>query len=504
MTVTDGAPLLHLQGVSKSFGSIRALDRVDFEVRSGEVMALVGENGAGKSTLVKILAGMYTPDEGRISLAGRYVEFSGATRSEQAGIAVVQQELSLVPTLSIADNVFLGDTRRGWRAAPRAQAQAAAPFLDQVGLGDLDPLGRVERLTVAERQLIEVARLLARDARVLIFDEPTAALADREIERVKAVVHALQYQGRSIIYVTHRLDEVFDLADRVTVFRDGRSNPPVATTDITLDGLISMMLGGSLAALFPDRVGSPPGEVVLRVRELLTERLAAPVDLDVREGEIVGLAGQLGSGASDTLRAIAGHEPRMSGAVAVAGRSVPPDSPAAAIRSGIGYSSSDRKRDGIFLQRPVVENLTSPSLGRVSTAGWLRRGAERAMSDRIAETFTIDRARLGSLAGALSGGNQQKVAVGKWTGSRPRVLLVDEPTRGVDVGARAEIYSHLRSIASDGMGIVFASSDTQEVLGIADTVVTYFRGAQVSVRSRDDTDSRLLTREITHPQRAGA
>ena len=371
-----------------------------------------------------------------------------------------------------------------------------------MGLGDLDPLTRVERLTVAKRQLIEVARLLARDARVLIFDEPTAALADREIERVKAVVHALQYQGRSVIYVTHRLDEVFDLADRVTVFRDGRSNPPVATADITLDGLISMMLGGSLAALFPDRLHSPPGEVVLQVRELLTERLAAPVDLDVREGEIVGLAGQLGSGASDTLRAIAGHEPRMSGAVAVAGRFVPPDSPAAAIRSGIGYSSSDRKRDGIFLQRPVVENLTSPSLGLVSTAGWLRRRAERAMSDRIAETFTIDRARLGSLAGALSGGNQQKVAVGKWTGSRPRVLLVDEPTRGVDVGARAEIYSHLRAIASDGMGIVFASSDTQEVLGIADTVVAYFRGAQVSVRDRDHTDSRMLTREITHPKGA--
>ena len=498
--MNNGAPLLHLQSVSKSFGSIRALDQVDFEVRSGEVMALVGENGAGKSTLVKILAGMYAPDKGRISLAGEDVEFSGATQSEQAGIAVVPQELSLVPTLSIADNIFLGDTRRGWSAAPRVLARAAAPFLVQVGLQDLDPLSRVERLTVAERQLIEVARLLARDARVLIFDEPTVALADREIERVKAVVRALHYQGRSIIYVTHRLDEVFDLAHRVTVFRDGRSNPPVATGDIDLDELTSMMLGGSLAALFPDRGDGAPGEVVLEVRDLLTDGLAAPVDLEVRAGEIVGLAGQLGSGASDTLRAIAGHEPRVSGSVSVGGRAVRSDSPAAAIRSGIGYSSSDRKRDGIFLQRTVVENLTSPSLGLVSTAGWLRRRAERAMSDRIARTFTIDRARLGSMVGALSGGNQQKVAVGKWTGPRPRVLLVDEPTRGVDVGARAEIYSHLRSIATDGMGIVIASSDTQEVLGIADTVVAYFRGAQASVRNRDDTDSRLLTREITHPQ----
>lgn len=497
--MTAGAPLLEMQAVSKSFGSIRALDQVDFEVRHGEVMALVGENGAGKSTLVKILAGMYAPDAGRISLAGRQSEFSGAGQSEHAGIAVVQQELSLVPTMSVADNIFLGDTRRGWNTAPRALALAAAPFLAQVGLEDLDPLGRVERLTVAERQLIEVARLLARDARVLIFDEPTAALADREIERVKAVVKALRYRGRSIIYVTHRLDEVFALADRVTVFRDGRSNPPVSTGEINLDELISMMLGGSLAALFPERGDEACGEAVLEVRGLLTDRLSAPVDLDVRAGEIVGLAGQLGSGAGETLRAVAGHEPRLAGSVKAAGRTVPPNSPSAAIRRGIGYSSSDRKRDGIFLQRPVVENLTSPSLGLVSTAGWLRRRAERAMSDRIARTFTIDRARLGSMAGALSGGNQQKVAVGKWTGSRPKVLLVHEPTRGVDVGARAEIYSHLRSIARQGMGIVFASSDTQEVLGIADTVAAFFRGARVSVRNRRDTDSGLLTREITHP-----
>ena len=500
----SSGPLLEMRAVSKSFGSIRALDRVDFEVQSGEVMALVGENGAGKSTLVKILAGMYAPGEGRISLAGRPVEFSAASQSEHAGIAVVQQELSLVPTMSVADNIFLGDTRRGWKAAPRALATAAGPFLAQVGLEGLDPLVRVERLTVAERQLVEVARLLARDAQVLIFDEPTAALADREIERVKAVVKALRSRGRSIIYVTHRLDEVFELADRVTVFRDGRSNPPAETGRITLDELISMMLGGSLAALFPERGGEAFGGAVLEIRGLLTDRLSAPVDLDVRAGEIVGLAGQLGSGAGETLRAAAGHEPLLAGTVRAGGEAVRPNSPSAAVRCGIGYSSSDRKRDGIFLQRPVVENLTSPSLGLVSTAGWLRRRAERALSGRIARTFTIDRTRLGSMAGALSGGNQQKVAVGKWTGLRPKVLLIHEPTRGVDVGARAEIYGHLRAVARQGMGIVFASSDSQEVLGISDTVAAFFRGARVSVRNRRDTDSALLTREITHPREGGS
>ena len=273
---------------------------------------------------------------------------------------------------------------------------------------------------------------------------------------------------------------------------------PVATAEITLDGLISMMLGGSLAALFPERA-TAPGAVALEVRDLLTEQLAAPVDLDVRRGEIVGLAGQLGSGASDVLKAIAGHQTTVSGRVAVVGETVPSGSPAAAVRRGIGYSSSDRKRDGLFLQRTVVENLTAPALGKVSRRGWLRRGIERRISDRIAGTFTIDRGRLGSAVGALSGGNQQKVAVGKWTSLLPQVLLIDEPTRGVDIGARAEIYGHLRSLAEAGMAIVIASSDAQEVLGISDTVVTFFKGTQVSVRRRDETDSRLLTREITHP-----
>ena len=462
-------------------------------------MALVGENGAGKSTLVKILAGMFAPDEGQIRLGGEPIDLGTATRSEHARIAVVQQELSLVPTLSIADNLFLGDRRHGWRAGPRAVARAATPYLNQVGLGDLDPRTPVERLSVAEQQLIEVARLLARDARVLIFDEPTAALAEREIDRVKAVVRSLQSAGRSIVYVTHRLDEVFELADRVTVFRDGRSMAAVATAEITLDGLISMMLGGSLAALFPGTRNRTRCRWRWRSASCSPSSLAAPVDLDVRRGEIVGLAGQLGSGASDVLKAIAGHQTTVSGRVAVVGETVPSGSPAAAVRRGIGYSSSNRKRDGLFLQRTVVENLTAPALGKVSRRGWLRRGIERRISDRIAGTFTIDRRRLRSAVGALSGGNQQKVAVGKWTSLLPQVLLIDEPTRGVDIGARAEIYGHLRSLADAGMAIVIASSDVQEVLGISDTVVTFFKGTQVSVRRREETDSRLLTREITHP-----
>jgi ABC-type sugar transport system ATPase subunit len=496
--IGNQSPHLEMRSISKSFGSIRALDGVDFEVRSGEVMALVGENGAGKSTLVKILAGMHPIDDGQIRLGGEDVDLGGATRSEHAGIAVVQQELSLVPTLSIADNLFLGDTRHGWRATPRSLARAASPFLEQVGLGGLNPQSRVERLSVADQQLIEVARLLARNAQVLVFDEPTAALAEREIDRVKSVVRSLQAAGRSIVYVTHRLDEVFELADRVTVFRDGRSSHPVAIADVSLDELIAMMLGTSLAAMYPDRSGTP-GSVVMEVRDLVTEHVVAPVTLSAREGEIVGLAGQLGSGASEVLKAIAGHGTRLSGTVAVAGRPIPSDSPAEAIDRGIGYSSSDRKRDGLFLQRTVVENLTATALGDVSPRGWLRRGVERKISERVAHTFTIDRARLGSLAGALSGGNQQKVAVGKWTGSPPRVLLIDEPTRGVDVGAKSEIYRHLRSLADAGMAIVVASSDSQEVLGIADTVVTYFKGRQVSVRPREETDSQLLIREITHP-----
>jgi len=492
---------LRMEGISKRFGSIHALSDVSFEVRPGEVMALVGENGAGKSTLVKILVGLHRPDEGRITIEGRETDLSSSRRAEEARIAIVQQELSLVPTMSIAENVALGDTRSpSWRT-PQGLVSRTAPFLDRVGLGDLDPLGEVRWLSVAERQLVEIARLIARNARVLILDEPTAALSDREIDRVIEVVRAVRAEGRSVIYVTHRLGEVFALADRVTVFRDGQSQAPVPVSELNLDALVERMLGVPLENLYPPR-SRGFGEPVLRVHGAETEGLRQPIDIEVRAGEILGLAGQLGSGSVGLLRAIAGAQPR-TGEVLVGEAVLAPNLIRRAVRSGVVYCSADRKVDGLFLGRAVVENLTAPAISRVSSMGWLSGRRERRLAADLAELFRVDRSRLGSVAGTLSGGNQQKVALGKWLGPEPVVLLVDEPTRGVDVGARSEIYGHLRSLADSGLAIVFASSDMQEVLGLADTIATFYRGRLVGIRPVGETDAATVMREVMHPQDRG-
>jgi ABC-type sugar transport system ATPase subunit len=491
-------PLLRLSQISKSFGAIQALDAVDFELHGGEVMALVGENGAGKSTLVKILAGLIRPDAGDIHLEGRSIGAGADLR--HAGIAVVQQELSLVPTLSAAENVFLGHPAGPLVQLPGSVTSRARPYLEAVGLGDIDPATAASSFVVAEQQLIEVARLLARDARILILDEPTAALSDAEIARVKQVVRSLVAEGRSVIYITHRLGEVFELADRVTVFRNGRSQPPVRVDSLAPDELVERMLGRPLENLFPPR-SSRLGAAVVDVQGLDGPGLASPVDLVARQGEILGLAGQVGSGASQLLQLLAGARSATSGLILLDGRPRRIDSPRMAKASGIAYCSGDRKLDGLFGVRSVTENLTSPSLRRVSVAGFISRRLERSLARSLSEFFMVDRRRLGSRASTLSGGNQQKVALGKWLGIEPRLLLIDEPTRGVDVGARAEIYGHLRRLADQDMAIVFASSDTQEVLGLADTVITFYRGTEVSRYPAATIDELTLTRDITHPQR---
>lgn len=495
---------LQMSDINKSFGSVRALNGVYFELRAGEVMALAGENGAGKSTLVKMLSGIHRPDSGEIRVGGEVVEIGSSRRSAEVGVAVVQQELSVVPTMTIAENVFLGNSASGLNWHRRRLAHRAAPYLAAVGLDYVDPFATADSLSVAEQQLVEVARMVARDARILILDEPTAALSDAEIERVMGVVKGLAAEGRSVIYVTHRLGEIFELADRVTVFRNGQSSEAIDTAALTVDDLITEMLGRRLENMFPERVPDRTyGANVLEVDGLEADGLAMPISLPVRAGEIVGLAGQVGSGATPFLEAIAGACHRDSGSVTVDGVPVRGGHRRASIHEGVAYCSGDRKRDGLFGIRPVAENLTSAALDRVTPAGWLDRSKEARMGAEIAEAFSFDSGRLGALAATLSGGNQQKIALGKWLGIEPNVLLIDEPTRGVDVGARAEIYRHLRKLADQGLAIVFASSDAQEVLGIADRIGSFFRGQLVAFRDSSDVDYARLTADITHPNSRG-
>jgi ribose transport system ATP-binding protein len=490
---------LRVSGLSKRYGSVQALDSVDFELRAGEIMALLGENGAGKSTLVKVLAGLVEPDSGTIEVNGEPVAVFPSGRSQAAGIAVVHQEYSSVPTMTVAENLVLGQSGVPPVWWPPALNRRANELLAQVGLDDIDPRTPVEQLAVAEMQLLEVARLLVRDAQILIFDEPTAALTDREIDRVLAVIRRLVEGGRSVIYVTHRLAEVFRLTDRVTVFRNGNSLPPGETAKLDVDAVINRMLGRELEAMFPPR-DTLSDEPLFEVDGLLAPGLAAPVGFVLRRGEILGLTGQLGSGAGTTVRALAGQLPRTAGTVALEGDEVPArSSHQATVRQGLAYCTADRKRDGVFANRAIRENLSSPWLGTVANrAGWVSRRDERARATGIAERFAIDTRRLESPVAVLSGGNQQKVAVGKWLGTQPKVLLLEEPTRGVDVGARAEIYASLRRLCASGLGIIVVSSDMPEVLGLSDTIATFYRGRMTSIAPHDQRTEEELTREVMH------
>lgn len=494
----SGELILRMTGVSKRYGSLSALQDVDFTLARGEVMALLGENGAGKSTLVKILAGLERADAGSVEIEGQPIRLRSPSHSLQAGVAYVTQELSIVGPLSVAENICLGGRAQEAVWTRARLAEQVKPFLTLVGLDSIDPSVPAGSLSVAQQQLVEIARLLSRNAQILILDEPTAALSDVEIEKVKAVVRKLASEGRSIIYVTHRLGEVFEIADRVTIFRNGRSFDPIDVESLDIEELIERMLGRRLEQMFPARSESF-GSTVLSLRGVMAPGLARPVSLELRQREILGLAGQLGSGANGVVRAVAGVVPPDSGSIELRGRPLQSGSIRDAIREGIAYCSDDRKRDGIFGVRNLFENFTSTALWRITVGGLLSRPREIKIATELANFFEVDKARLGRHAAKLSGGNQQKVALGKWLGIQPSILLVEEPTRGVDVGARAEIYRHLRKLANQGLAIIFVSSDNQEVLGLADTIATFFRGRLVRITSAESLGDDELLRDVTHP-----
>jgi ribose transport system ATP-binding protein len=500
---TPGEPgRLTLRDISKRFGSTQALDQVSFAVGQGEVVALLGENGAGKSTIVKILAGLVAPDAGEVRIDGRRVRPRSNAEAQSAGVAVVTQEFSLVPSLTIAENIALGRVGSDLLWKPRRAAEQAEQALSAIGLGGMDPSRRVEQLQVAERQLVEIARAVSRSAKVLILDEPTAALADNDVERVLTTVRRLADAGQSVIYVTHRLPEVFQISDRIQVMRNGRALPAVSTRSVGVDDVVSMMLGRELKDMYPARPAAGSPDEVLTVQDLSAPGLAEPVSFRLRSGQILGLIGQIGSGASVVAQALAGVLPRTSGDVRVRGGSrVDLRDRARGLRQGVAYCSADRQADGIFPRLSVMQNLSSPWLDRVSKRGWISDRAERAVAASVAADFAVDVAKLPAPASSLSGGNQQKVALGKWLGSSPCVLIADEPTRGVDVGARTEIYRHLRNLADRGIAVVISSSDTAEVLGLSDVIGTFYHGSLTSLREAGQWTEQDILWNVMHSGR---
>ena len=484
------APLLEARGVDKGFPGVQALAAVDFVVQRGEVKALIGENGAGKSTLMRVLAGVLQPDAGEIRLDGAPIVLRNPAAAFAAGIALIHQELSLCDNLTVAGALFLGaELRRGPFLRDRAMGAFARQSLLRLGL-DLPPETLVGALSPGQQQLVEIARALRANARVLIMDEPTSSLTRVEAERLFAVVAELKAQGVGIVYVSHRLGEVLAVADRVVGLRDGRNSGEMPVSEATHERLVAMMVGRTLSS--ERRTPHRPGDVVLRVHGLRTAAFPrAAVDLELRQGEVVGLAGLLGSGRSELLRALFGADRAAGGHLEVQGLRLQRHCPAAAAAAGLVLLPEDRKLQGLVLGFSVAHNLSLPTLHR--RGRFVDRAYERELCARSVAELSIATSGAEQLAATLSGGNQQKVVLGKWLAAEPKVLLLDEPTRGVDVGARAEIYARLHELAARGLAVLFASSDLDEVLALADRAVVLHQGAIAGVLARDElSEERIM------------
>jgi len=497
--------VLSVKNVSKVYPGVTALQDVSFSLQPGEIRALCGENGAGKSTFVKILMGIVQPDTGAIVVDGNPVAVRGPQQAQALGLGLVAQELSLAPHLSILDNIWLGSAEVPFlhrRASLRKRAQEA---LTTLGLGEWDLDRLVSTLTIGQRQLVEIARLLARDARVLILDEPTATLSDADIERILGILKSLRKQGRSIIYITHRLGEVFELCDSITVLRNGQHVATRPAAEVNRAQLVEMMLGRSFEDMYPkareyrDRPGGVTVEGLTVPGALQNFSMQAP------RGRIVCIAGQIGSGANLITRALAGLVPGATGRVTIDGKEMPLGSVADCVERNVLFVSDDRAAEGLFPQMSVLDNLVATRLGAAQRLGVLSWSALRRMGEDVAARVGVDRRRLKSHAINLSGGNQQKLLFARALASAEAgVLLMNEPTRGIDVGARAEIYRIMRELCDLGSALIMTSSDLEEVVGIADIVITLYRGQVVARYERDSIAMSSILSDITHPMQATA
>jgi rhamnose transport system ATP-binding protein len=489
------APLLALEGVSKSFGAVAALQDVSLELFGGEAHALVGENGAGKSTLVKILAGVHTPDAGTVTLDGQPLELSGPADARTEGIAVIYQEPTLFPDLTVAENIFMGrQPRRSLRRidTPLMRARAAELFA-RLGVR-LDPDRPARGLSIADQQLVEIAKAISLDARVLVMDEPTAALSGVEVERLFSVARSLREAGAAVLFISHRLDEVFALCQRITVLRDGRWVSTDPADAVRSDDIVRRMVGREISKLFPER-DATAGEPRLEVRGLTRHGSFADVTFTVHSGEIVALAGLVGAGRSEVSRAIFGVDRYDAGEVLVDGDRLPPGDTAAAIKAGLALVPEDRRQHGLVMELSVERNATLPRRWALTRSGLLFGGSERRTAAEWTRRLRVKAGRLADPVATLSGGNQQKVVLAKWLATDPKVLIVDEPTRGIDVGTKAEVHRLLAQLAADGVAVLMVSSELPEVLGMADRVLIMREGQLVADVPRVHVDEESIMRQ---------
>ena len=486
MTSPTAAPLLLLSGATKSFGAVAALTDGSIEIRSGEIHALVGENGAGKSTLVKILAGVHQPDTGVFQVAGAEVSFRSPADSKAAGISVIYQEPTLFPDLTVAENIFIGRQPRGRlgfidRVVMRRQARE---LFARLGV-PIDPDRIADGLSIADQQIIEIAKAISLDASVLVMDEPTAALSGVEVERLFAVARSLRERGTGILFISHRFDEVFDLCDRITVMRDGAFIATHNTPDITVDGLVREMVGRDIATLFPKQ-DAEIGAAVLSVRGLTRNGVFSDISFDVHAGEIVALSGLVGAGRTEVARAIFGIDRYDSGSVTIGGKPLKRHSPQAAIDAGMGFVPEDRRKQGLVMDLSVARNATLTLRKQLSKFGLIDSRREHASALEWTKRLQVKTGSQDLSVATLSGGNQQKVVIAKWLATSPKLLIVDEPTRGIDVGTKAEVHRLISELAVQGIAVLMISSELPEVLGMADTILVMHEGAISARLGRDE------------------